>query len=74
MRHHVALILSGSLILGPAQAQELQGNTIVLSKEQADYCREVGCHIIPAPMLQQGMEKVMRQAYEAGVASCGKRT
>lgn len=52
MRHHVALILSGSLILGPAQAQELQGNTIVLTKEQADHCRAVGCHIIPQDQLQ----------------------
>lgn len=74
MRHHIALILSGALILGPAQAQELQGNTIVLTKEQADHCRAVGCHIIPQDMLQDGLERVMRQAYQAGVASCGKRT
>lgn len=74
MRHYVALFLSGALIAGPLPAQELTGNTIVLTPEQAAHCRSVGCHIIPADMLQAGLEKVMRQAYEAGVASCGKRT
>lgn len=74
MRYHIALFLSGALITGPLPAQELKGNTIILTPEQADHCRAVGCHILPADQLQQGLERIMRQAYEAGVASCGKRT
>lgn len=73
MRYHFALFLSGALIAGPLPAQELTGNTIVLTPEQAAHCRAVGCHIIPQDMLQQGLERVMKRAYDAGVASCGKR-
>ena len=74
MRHYIALFLSGALIAGPLPAQELQGNTIVLTAEQAAHCRAVGCHIIPQDMLQQGLEKLMRQSYEAGLQACNKRT
>ncbi len=74
MRHYVALFLSGALVAGPLPAQELKGNTIVLTKEQADHCRAVGCHIVPQDHLQQFVERTMRQAYEAGVQACNKRT
>ena len=70
---YLALFLAGGLIAGPVPAQELQGNTIVLTAEQAAHCRAVGCHILPADQLQAGLEQVMRRAYEAGVASCKQR-
>ncbi len=74
MRHYVALFLSGALIAGPLPAQELTGNTIVLTPEQAAHCRAVGCHILPSDMLQAGLEKVHEAGFRAGVQACNKRT
>ena len=72
--HKIALFLSGALIVGPLPAQELHGNSIVLLPEQAAHCRAVGCHVIPQDQLQEGLERIVRKAYDAGVASCKNKT
>lgn len=66
---YLAPILAG-LLAGTAHAQELKGDTIVLTPEQAAHCRAVTCHVIPADQLQEGLERIIKRAMEAGAASC----
>ncbi len=72
---HLAMFLSGALIVGPAPALEVTGEgDFKLSAEEWAHCQRVGCAVIPQDMLQQGLERVMRQSYEAGLQACNKRT
>lgn len=67
----IPIFLAMCLITAPVVAVEFEGNSIKMSDEEIQACRDGGgCFVVPKDKLIEAMQKVQEQA----LMGCGKRT
>lgn len=63
---HLAILLAGALLVGPAPALTTAGNTITLTDEERAACAAGGgCMVIP----REAMVEALNKAHAIGAAS-----
>lgn len=69
------LLVGSILATGPAGGLEfVPPNTLVLTEEELAMCTNGGCSLVPDKQVVELVNRKMKQAYNAGRASCNNFT